>query len=250
MNERPHRAHCLKLTWIVIATMAATANTMFSTMALTLLRLNNRTRGEKMIKKWTTRVLKLAQVRHTRVLHAPLKLTPNRCHIVMCTHASAYDIPLAFAAFEGFHLRMLGKKELTKIPLFGPTLRFNEFVFIDRKNRSNAIKDLETAKKIMQSGILMWVAPEGTRSQDGKLGPFKKGVFHLAVQTDAIIIPVAIRKAHDLLPTKSFKLRLNQPVETHIGAPIDTRDFPATDKKYQVLVNHVRDVIQGLLGTS
>ncbi len=116
---------------------------------------------------------------------------------------------------------MLTKKELFRVPIWGRGLTAGEFISIDRHNRRQAFRDLEEARKKMESGIILWVAPEGTRSRDGSLGAFKKGGFMLALQTGATIVPVGIRGAHDVLPARSLALRLGQEAEVHVGEPID-----------------------------
>ncbi|MCC3264294.1 1-acyl-sn-glycerol-3-phosphate acyltransferase, partial [Paenibacillus polymyxa] len=73
--------------------------------------------------------------------------------------------------------------------------------------------DLQRALQMMESGIVLWAAPDGTRSDDGRLLPYKKGCFRLALDTDAVIIPVAIRGIHRVLPARTFDLNLGQPVD-------------------------------------
>ena len=169
----------------------------------------------------------------------------GRRYIVMCTHASHYDIPVAFVSLPG-SVRMLAKKELFRIPLLGQAMRAAEFPSIDRSNRNRAVRDLEKARAMMESGIVLWAAPEGTRSSDGQLLPFKKGCFHLALDTEAVIVPVAIRGIHRVLPARTFQINLGQPVDVRVGQPIDTagksrEDLPA-------LMAQVREEMVSLLG--
>ncbi|HET8850080.1 MAG TPA: lysophospholipid acyltransferase family protein [Marinobacter sp.] len=169
----------------------------------------------------------------------------GRRYIVMCTHASHYDIPVAFVSLPG-SVRMLAKKELFRIPLLGQAMRAAEFPSIDRTNRNRAVRDLEKARTMMESGIVLWAAPEGTRSTDGQLLPFKKGCFHLALDTEAVIVPVAIRGIHQVLPARTFQINLGQPVDVRVGQPIDTagksrEDLPA-------LMAQVREEMVSLLG--
>ena len=149
---------------------------------------------------------------------------PGRAYMIMSNHSSLYDIPLIFESLPG-SVRMLAKKELYKIPLFGFALETNDFVSIDRHNRHQAHKDLQQARKKMEEGIILWAAPEGTRSLTGALQPFKKGIFHLAMETEAIIIPVGIRGIHEVLPAKTLHFTPHQTVSVHIGAPIDSREM-------------------------
>jgi 1-acyl-sn-glycerol-3-phosphate acyltransferase len=148
--------------------------------------------------------------------------------IVMCNHSSAYDIPVSFLALD-VDLRMLAKKELFSIPILSSALKAGDFISIDRSNIDQAKRDLKLAEDKLKSGIVVWIAPEGTRSIDGKLRPFKKGGFHLAIDTRALIVPVVIRGIHQILPTRTYNLVLNGEVEVVIGEPIDASKFSKND---------------------
>jgi 1-acyl-sn-glycerol-3-phosphate acyltransferase len=171
---------------------------------------------------------------------------PGRATILMCNHSSAYDIPISFKAFPNHSIRMLAKKELSKIPIMSKGMTAAEFAFIDRKNRYQAIKDLVYVRELMESGIIMWISPEGTRSKDGKLAPFKKGAFITAIQAQAIIIPIGIRGAYDIIPGRSLSVNLNQKVEIHIGKPIDAAQYTMQNK--DELVKKTHDAIKDLVG--
>jgi 1-acyl-sn-glycerol-3-phosphate acyltransferase len=90
----------------------------------------------------------------------------------------------------------------------------------------------------------MWIAPEGTRSKDDKLGPFKKGPFITAIQAGATIIPIGIRGANHILPAGTLQLNLAQEVAVHIGEPIDATQYTLENK--DTLLAHVFRVMQRL----
>jgi 1-acyl-sn-glycerol-3-phosphate acyltransferase len=96
------------------------------------------------------------------------------------------------------------------------------------------------------SGIIMWIAPEGTRSKDGKLAPFKKGAFITAIQAKATIIPIGIRGAYDILPARTFQFNINQTAEVHIGKPIDASKFTLENK--EKLLEEVFQSVKDLVG--
>jgi len=98
----------------------------------------------------------------------------------------------------------------------------------------------------MESGIVLWAAPEGTRSPDGNLLPFKKGCFHLALDTEAVIVPVAIRGIHRVLPARSMQINLGQPVDVRVGTPIDTAGKSKED--LAGVMEEVRQRLEELLG--
>ncbi|MBS0358829.1 MAG: 1-acyl-sn-glycerol-3-phosphate acyltransferase, partial [Proteobacteria bacterium] len=170
---------------------------------------------------WATGIMKAVRV-DCKVFNAyQVEFKEHEPYILMVNHSSLYDIPITFVALPNITMRMLAKKELFQIPIFGQGLKVAEFVFIDRKNREQAMKDLAQAKEKLESGIRLWIAPEGTRSRNGQLGPFKKGGFVTAIQTKAKIIPIIIKGAANILPPKTWRFHINQTVEVHIGQPID-----------------------------
>lgn len=186
-----------------------------------------------------------------RLVRADLKVTgpvpdfsDGRRYIILCTHASQYDIPVTFLSLPG-SIRMLAKKELFRLPLLGRAMRAAEFPSIDRHNRQRALADLQRAKAMMEDGIVLWAAPEGTRSTDGQLLPFKKGCFHLAMDTDAVIVPVAVRGIHHVMPARTCRINLGLPVEVCVGEPIDTAG--KSKEEMPGLMAEVRGQMQCLL---
>jgi 1-acyl-sn-glycerol-3-phosphate acyltransferase len=193
---------------------------------------------------WSGLLLRL--VRMNLSVHGDIpNFNDGRRYILMSSHASHYDIPATFVALPG-SIRMLAKKELFGIPLFGAAIRAAEFPSVDRHNREQALKDLERARCMMESGIVLWAAPEGTRSRDGHLLPFKKGCFHLALDTNAIIVPIAFRGISEVLPARSWRFNLGLAVQLHIGAPIDASRY--SSEQLTELMAQTRLSMQELLG--
>lgn len=211
----------LKTIWIVACLSFYTA--------MTSLRCINKYYFSKIDRNWTDKVLHhwvdllLQKVKVNYKVFNPFNTQPQigSPTILMSNHSSAYDIPLAFKAFPKHSIRMLAKKELQSVPLMGKGMTAAEFPFVDRKNRFQALKDLARVKELMKSGIIIWIAPEGTRSKNGQVGKFKKGPFITAIETSATIIPIGIRGAHHILPAGSFNVHTHQDAEIHIGEPIE-----------------------------
>jgi 1-acyl-sn-glycerol-3-phosphate acyltransferase len=201
---------------------------------------------DNVLHNWVDKLLNQVQVEYKVVNPDNVQPETGKATILMCNHSSAYDIPLSFKAFPNHSIRMLAKKELSKIPLLGKGMAAAEFPFIDRKNRYQAIKDLGYVKELMESGIIIWVAPEGTRSKDAKLGLFKKGSFVTAIESKATIIPIGIRGANNILPARTFNIHLHQKAEIHIGKPIDAAQFTMENKGE--LLEKVREAIKELIG--
>jgi len=205
----------------VLATLLISVVTVFEAYRGTY----QRARADARLRWWSQRLLDLASLRCKVVDSYNLRLEPGRSTILMSNHQSLYDIPLIFAALPG-SIRMVTKKELFRVPIWGRGMRAGEFVSIDRKHRGQAFRDLAEARRKMEDGIVLWIAPEGTRSRDGRLGEMKKGGFVLAIETGALIVPVGIRgSAHALPPGTFLKLRTGCTAEVHVGRPIDASGY-------------------------
>ena len=126
-------------------------------------------------------------------------------YIYMCNHVSNLDPPLVVPMVPK-RSSVLVKKELFRIPILGKAMRMASFVPVDRSNRDAAIASIQRAKEVMQSGVNITVFPEGTRSPDGKLLPFKKGPFHMAMESGMPVIPMTIYGTEKLMPKKTWKI--------------------------------------------
>lgn len=236
----------LRTTWIVLALSFYTAMASIKCVFKYLFSSLDRKWADKTLHHWINQLLNEVCVEYTVI--NPFNVQPKKGQptILMCNHSSAYDIPLGFKAFPNHSIRMLAKKELSRIPFMGKAMAAAEFPFIDRKNRYKAIKDLEYARELMNNGIVLWIAPEGTRSKNGKLAPFKKGAFITAIQAKATIIPIGIRGAFNILPARSYQINLNQHAEIHIGQPIDASQFTLENKDQ--LIAQTYQAVKKLVG--
>jgi 1-acyl-sn-glycerol-3-phosphate acyltransferase len=170
---------------------------------------------------------------------------PAQAVVYMSNHQSHLDIPILYASLPSRTIRMLGKAELFRIPLWGRGLHAAEFIAVDRSNHLRAVESIERAARLVQDGVSIYLAPEGTRSPDGRIGKLKKGGFHLAIETGAPIVPVAVRGTLQILPRGTRIMRSGQPVSVQIGRPIDVRGRDLRDLMSQVgefLVNNVENV--------
>lgn len=223
VNPIAESATLMRRIGVVVGSVGVTA--LYSTLVL-LRSLTGRLTREKVdryCRDWSALLLRLVRV-NLRVRGEIPDFEDGRRYIILCSHASHYDIPLSFVALPG-SIRMLAKKEMFGIPLLGPAMRAAEFPSVDRSNHDRALADLERAKTMMESGIVLWAAPEGTRSPDGELGRFKKGCFHLALDTQAIIVPVGIRGNERVLPARTWHINLGQQVDFCVGEPLDSRQY-------------------------
>ncbi|MEM9243015.1 MAG: lysophospholipid acyltransferase family protein [Pseudomonadota bacterium] len=219
------RASFLRSLWIKIYSALITIRISLLVIYYSIFHVHNaRQRTDKLAWWWAARLLRAIRLNYT--FHDPyhLALQPGKRYIIMCNHCSFYDIPLSFLAIR-CSMRMITKKELFRVPIWGTAMKFSEFVPIDRQNRKKAIEQLRHAAEKLSSGIVLWIAPEGTRSKTGTLGPLKKGGFKLAAQVDAEIIPLRIEGANRLYDERSGRFLLNQHVDMTIGQAINVRSY-------------------------
>lgn len=183
---------------------------------------------------WSRAILVAAGVKITVRTQRPLD--PKRPYVFMANHASASDIWSLFIAIP-FPVRMIAKKQLGKIPFFGWAMHAGRFIFIDRQNPIAARRSIEEAARRIKRGHSVLLFPEGTRSRDGTLGPFKKGGFHLAIASGADIVPCGIRGSRHVMPRGSM-LIYPGPIDVEVGEPISTVGL--TDDDRDALLERVR----------
>lgn len=147
----------------------------------------------------------------------------NRPVIFVANHCSHLDIGTLCRSLP-VNLHFIGKKELAWVPIVGWYMWVAGHIFIDRSNKKKAIKSLETAAQKIRSGKSVVMYPEGTRSKDGSLGSFKKGAFHLAVQSGVAIVPISIKGTHNVWPANSNKITPGN-VSVEIGKPIESKNY-------------------------
>lgn len=164
----------------------------------------------------------------------------NENYVYVANHCSGFDIPVVMASIPG-QLRIVFKKELTKIPLFGWQLRIGPYILIDRENPAKAMESLEKAKKKIEKGASVLLFAEGTRSRDGNIQPFKRGAFTLATRSGKKIVPLTIKGTFEILPKKKFRIRPGT-VRLFIDPPIEHDG--SIDKKSELeLMDKVRNII-------
>lgn len=173
------------------------------------------------------RTLEVLDVQLSVERHADLDA--DRGYVFMFNHQSHLDIPVLYATLPEQTIRFVGKTELFQIPVWGAALRRAEFIEVDRADRKQAVKALGRAAELVHDGVSIAIAPEGSRSRDGRIGPLKKGGFHLAIATGASIVPVAIRGTIDILPAGARAMRSGVPVRVVVGEPLDIEGRKVSD---------------------
>jgi 1-acyl-sn-glycerol-3-phosphate acyltransferase len=133
-------------------------------------------------------------------------IDPGRNYVYVSNHASMFDIP---AIIAGVHdqIRIIYKKELEIIPVFGWGLKWGSYIGIDRGRSTRAIRSLEEAVTKIRNGASVLLYAEGTRTTDGMLQPFKRGAFNLSVRAGVPVVPLTINGSYSLLPKHSMRIR-------------------------------------------
>jgi len=171
-------------------------------------------------------------------------LEPHQPYVFACNHRSHVDPPSCMVALPG-HLRFVGKQSLFKIPVFGDALRRSGQIPIDRNDSAGARDALNANLDALRTRISVVLFPEGTRSEDGELGTFKKGAAVLAISAQVPLVPLAITGTEHILPKGLHAIHGGR-VRLRIGAPIATRDLTADDRG--ALTEQVRGEVSRMLG--
>lgn len=146
------------------------------------------------------------------------KLDPGQTYIYVSNHASLLDIPVIVTGIPD-QIRIVYKKELEKIPVFGWGLKWGSYIGIDRGKSAVAKKSLGEAIEKIRRGASVLLYAEGTRTTDGKLQPFKRGAFNLAVSAGIPVVPLTINGTYSVMPKGSLAIRPH-PVELVFSDPI------------------------------
>jgi 1-acyl-sn-glycerol-3-phosphate acyltransferase len=226
--------------WLIFLTGIVTFYESFLVLLFVVMGICTRARIDKLTYRWSKKLLKI--VKAAVEISDPYNLTllENKQYIIMSNHLSHYDIPIIFTSLPG-SIRMIAKSELFKIPILGLAMKNAEILNIDRNNLEHFIVDLRNARLKMLSGIIPWIAPEGTRSRSGQLQAFKKGGFLLAKKNNAVIIPVAIIGSNNILPPDTLNFGIGAHIKVKICQQIDTTCYKSNEVRR--LMTDVRDSI-------
>ncbi|MFC1609811.1 lysophospholipid acyltransferase family protein [Myxococcota bacterium] len=144
-------------------------------------------------------------------------------HIFVFNHQSMADICVGFVSIP-VPLRFIAKKVLAFVPFLGWFMWATGMVFVDRSKSRQAIRSLKKAGTKIRAGANIIAFPEGTRTRDGRIQPFKKGIFVVAMEARVPIVPVAVEGAYNVLPRDGYRVRPGV-IRVHIGQPIDPKKY-------------------------
>ncbi len=199
-----------------------------------------RTLTEKVIRAWSAAWLVPAGCELEVVGRE--KVDTTRSYVVVANHLSNLDVMVCFQAIP-LPIRYLAKKELFSIPLLATAMRSIGIVEVDRQARSAAIESVnQQSSRVIQHGDSLIIYPEGTRSRDGDLKPFKKGAFTMAVAAGMAVVPVTIHGTWEMWRPGGKTIRRGK-VTVVIDDPLPTDGMQRED--VEALRKQVREIIEG-----
>jgi 1-acyl-sn-glycerol-3-phosphate acyltransferase len=166
----------------------------------------------------------------------------NGPHLYLFNHVSLFDQFILIAAIREF-VTGVGALKQFSWPVWGLIVRRYGIIPIQRRNLKKAIHSIDLAEEEVRKGVSLMIAPEGTRTLTGKLGPFKKGPFHLALHTNITIIPVAFINAFRAKNKNDWRIRPGRLI-AYFGEPIKNIEYKG--QSVEELQQNVRERIIGL----
>jgi 1-acyl-sn-glycerol-3-phosphate acyltransferase len=186
---------------------------------------------------WARGILFVSRIKVT--VNGLENIDPSQSYVYMSNHQSNFDIPVLLAHLP-VQFRWLAKAELFRIPIFGRAMRGAGYVKIDRFNQESAFASINEAAAKIKNGVSVMIFPEGTRSRDGNIRPFKKGGFIMSMDSGVPIVPVILLGTWTIMDKSSLKINTGE-VSLNIATPIATADYTRDNK--DDLIAAVRSVI-------
>lgn len=168
----------------------------------------------------------------------------DQVYVMVSNHQSMLDILVLHALFV--HFKWVSKKQNAWIPLIGWAVVLNRYVLFDRASRGGSLKMMRDCRRHLSRGSSLMIFPEGTRSLDGRLRPFKEGAFRLALQERLPILPIILDGTGESLPKRGFALRKKTPIRVRVLPPIDPPAFESLTPSE--LARQVRATMETALG--
>ena len=167
------------------------------------------------------------------------KVRRNETYVMVCNHLSLLDILVLFRLRT--HFKWVSKIENFRIPLVGWNMSLNRYIKLIRGSRASVIRMMRDCEAALAGGNSILMFPEGTRSPNGRIRPFKTGAFELAKSTQSAILPIALDGTADALPKRGFLLRGRHAIRVTVLDAIPPTDF--ADLSVPELTQKVHDLI-------
>jgi 1-acyl-sn-glycerol-3-phosphate acyltransferase len=183
--------------------------------------------ADEVLGLWARNVLRAAGVKV--VSEGFEQLPPTTC-VLVCNHQSNFD-PVMVFGYLPKHVRFVAKAELFRIPVLGQTLKYTGNIKVNRRGGEKDRRTLQEAVQAVRERTSVMFYPEGTRSADGVLRPFKKGAALMAIQAQVPLVPMAVAGTKDILAPGSIRVRGGQVASLVVGEPISTEGMGESDRE-------------------
>ena len=170
------------------------------------------------------------------------KIPHGRAAIYMPNHQSNCDPPAVISLLPP--VLVMAKQEFFRIPILGTAMIYRGFIPVDRRNRERAIAAVEQAVHSLKAGSSFMAFPEGTRSRDGRLQDFKKGLFVMAIKAGALIVPVSVSGARHVMPKGKFAIHAGR-VRITFHDAISAADYTLPERRELIRVTR-QAILKGL----
>ena len=164
----------------------------------------------------------------------------QKSYILVSNHQSNFDI-FALLGYLPIQFRWIAKAELFRAPFMGWAMHRIGYISIERDSPKKAYRSMLKAAEAVNRGVSVMIFPEGTRSPDGKLQPFKKGVFLIALKSQAAILPITIQGTAKIMRKGDWRIYPGK-VQITIDPPIETAGIPT--EKEEELSQRVRRTLE------
>jgi len=161
----------------------------------------------------------------------------SKTYVFTANHESYLDTQAIFLQYPHY-LYFIAKKELKYIPIVGWVIMAMGMIFVDRKNKERSKASMEKAAQMIAGGKNVISFPEGTRSKDGEIKRFKRGLFRLALMAEVDVVPVSVSGAFESMPPDTARMR-SHPIHVHYGAPISHRDYIDKPEEFAEAVREI-----------
>ncbi len=172
------------------------------------------------------------------------KIRPNTAYVMVANHQSLLDILVLFRLFA--HFKWVSKVENFRVPVIGWNMLLNRYIRLRRGDRASVEKMMRACERALAAGSSVMMFPEGTRSPDGRLRPFKPGAFMLAQRSGAPLLPIVVDGTAQALPKRGFVLRGCHRIRVRVLDAIEHRAFAS--RPIELVTEQIRDRIAAELG--
>lgn len=225
---------------IIAYILSALFTTFWGTIALVLAPFSNRLAITFAVRNWGKTMLWAWGIKLD--IDGIEKLPLDRSTLIMYNHQSSFDI-ITFSAVIPFEWKAIMKKEVFSMPFIGWVSRLGGHYFVSRDGSSSDTKEVKRIVSQIKSGPSVIIAPEGTRSEDGRLLPFKKGGFLIALLAGVPVVPMLIWGGKNIKSKTEFKINENKKIYVKFFDPIDVSILPRGRKGREELDNMVKDIL-------